>query len=110
MKRMIEIAIFGFILFQIASLTSFTNKDDGKIAKSVQSATLASVQAFVAEENLRATEYVPSDFDDAVAHAEVSSAVKAQKEAQRIVAQGDIESYINKVKNNKTASFLLGLE
>lgn len=46
-KRAIEIAVFIFILMQISSLTSFTNKDGNPHAQAIKASTVASVQLFL---------------------------------------------------------------
>lgn len=107
-KLIIECAIFTFILVQIMSLTSFTNKDDNAVAAGMQNATIAAYGAqdtpapdpFEAFETVKAVA-VPADTQSAVQ--------LAQTKANRIVQGGDIDGFMTELDRNPAAKFLLGL-
>lgn len=104
-KLIFECAIFSFILVQILSLSAFTNKDDNMVAVSVQSATIHVYggQPSTPEKN-------PFDeFKNIEPVSDMTPQEFAQAEADRIIREGDLDSFQQQLDANPAARFLLGL-
>lgn len=112
-KLIFECAIFSFILVQILSLSAFTNKDDSAVAVSMQNATLRVYGAQKDQPDpFEIFENTPPVASFPVVHHSVENASfseLAHSEAERIVREGDLQSFQEKLDASPAARFLLGL-
>lgn len=110
-KFAFECAIFGFILFQLISLTSFTNKDGDPAAEAIQNVTIAAYEPVPSQKDPFET-FMNAKNDETTLpepNTPAHTAMSAQLEAMRIVENGDIDGYLDQVDQNPLAKMLLGL-